>query len=114
MKNWIVVGTLALMVMLAACGWFSANQPAVETAVGQVASCVLGQVLSGDEDPLVITAACAGATLADVTAIVESIINFYEAPSADGGAPPAAPAGLLPHLHALRDHAKAAVVNRAR
>ena len=88
---------------VAGCSWFTANKSTVETDVGQVGACVVGQLLTGNEDPAAITLACSPATIADVAAIVASLLNFYEAPAVDGGTPPIAPAGLLVHLHRVRD-----------
>jgi hypothetical protein len=108
-----VIGLAALV----GCSWFAANQPVVEASVGQTAACILGQVLTGDEDPLAITAACAPATLADVVQIVESLLNFYTQPAADAGADAAphvsaANVVLVGHLQALHLRAVALAGSR--
>jgi len=49
-----------------------------------VASCVIAEMFQGVTDPLKITGACLGSTLADVEQIIASIINFYDQPQEAG------------------------------
>jgi hypothetical protein len=84
--------------LLVGCSWFAANAPTVEQDAEQAGACVLGQVLTGDVVPLTIVAACVPVTLADVTAILMSIVNFYDSPQVpDGGAPSSAAAMVTWH-----------------
>ncbi len=75
---------LTLVVSVIGCSWFQANKPQVTSDVGQIASCVLTQLFQGNSDPLKITGACIGATMADIEQILASVINFYEQPAEAG------------------------------
>jgi hypothetical protein len=66
------------------CGWWSSNSKQVVTDVGQIASCVIGELFQNVTDPLKIAAACVPATAADVEQIIASIINFYDQPAEAG------------------------------
>jgi hypothetical protein len=112
----LAVASVIGLAALVGCSWFSANKPVVVSDLGATAACVLTQVLSGDEDPLAVTAACAPATLADVVEIVESLLAFYTQPAADAGVDAAphvssANVALVGHLQAL--HLRAAQLQAA-
>ncbi len=68
------------------CGWWASNSGQVTTDVGQIASCVIAEMFQGVTDPLKITGACIGSTLADVEQIIASIINYYDQPQEAGAA----------------------------
>jgi hypothetical protein len=68
------------------CSWFTANQPAVISDLGQIGSCVLAQLFRGVPDPLAIATVCLPATVADVEQVIASLIDFYDTPSAGGDA----------------------------
>jgi hypothetical protein len=105
----IVAAMLAVGPGIAACSWFSANKGTVESDGGQIASCVIAQVASGDLNPIGIVAACAGSTVADVVAIVESLISFYTSPAVDGGVPPAVDPAKLAELRSISAAGRAAM-----
>ena len=70
------------------CAWFKANSSSVVTDLDQTATCVVAQLFQGITNPATITGSCVGATLAQVDAIITSIINYYSQPTvvADSGA----------------------------
>ena len=112
------------------CGWWSSNSAQVTTDLGQIASCVLSEVFQSVTDPLKITGACLGSTLADVEQIIASIVNYYDQPQEAGavaasglhcgagkpafGLPNCVSDSLLANFKTLQSNAKAAKASGAK
>ena len=100
----LIVSSLATVT---GCAWFQANGKTVVTDVGQIAACVLSQVLNpGTTDANQVIQACQGATLADLVGVLGSLIDFYTAPPAAGEKRPALDADTLMRLYSLKAQAE--------
>ena len=106
-RAFVAVGLVVTMTSLG-CGWFTANKQTVTTDLGQAASCVLAQVFQGQQDATAIAAACAPTTLADVVALVESLLSFYTQPT-EAGPPPAADPAFVARLRFTSQNGRSAM-----
>jgi len=96
--------------LLVGCSWFSNGGGAqVASDVGKVGACIIGQALSGDNDPTQIAQACSPATISDIEQIVQSLISYYE--TSDAGVPNAK---LMARLQDLHSAAKAKLASGAK
>jgi hypothetical protein len=70
----IVCAAVLFAVASAGCAWWKANSQTVTTDAGQIGVCVIGDIVRGVTDPAVVVADCAGATVADIVAIIDSLL----------------------------------------
>lgn len=80
----VLLSLLAVTYLVAACAWFKANTPTIESDLTKDGICVLAEVGSGNVDPVSIGAVCGGLAVAQVEALVDAAMAKLS-PSADAG-----------------------------
>jgi hypothetical protein len=81
------------------CSWFQGGGGSqTEIAFGQLATCVVAELLQGISNPTTLLQACGNLTMQQLLSILDSLLNYYTA--ADGGAAltdasPGAPASAI-------------------
>jgi hypothetical protein len=84
LRTILVAGLLGAVV---SCAWWKGEEPTIVQYTEADAACVLGQLFgTGAFSPPAIVLACAPVTLAQVVAILASLVNFYVNPADAGGA----------------------------
>jgi hypothetical protein len=60
---------------LVGCAWWKSNSSTVTTDVGQIAACIIAQIVGGNQDPASISVSCSNVAVADIVAIIDSLLS---------------------------------------
>lgn len=71
----LLAACLILCIALGGCAWWKANSQTVTTDAGQIAACVISDIVKGNSDPGAIIKDCNGTVFADIVAIIDSLLS---------------------------------------
>lgn len=79
-KKILAPATFAAVLAISSCAWWQSNSKPVVADLGQIASCVIAQLVQGVSDAGSITKSCDRAAFDNLAQVIASLIDFYKTP----------------------------------